>query len=298
MPASSDTTPERLSSARTARRFPRLKREMVLRLVSAAVMIPAILLFNWHSESAFAVVSLLVSGAVYYEWLRMVGAGQLGWARAAGWAGLIGAAALALLSPVPLLGGAAVLLGVSALLFAVVPSTTVPARWVAFGLVYAGIALVAMVALRRGADGFGVVVLVFVVAWVVDTSALFVGRTLRGPKLWPRISPSKTWSGAVGGFVGGTAVGVAGAMILGVPFGVPAVGCAALISLAAIGGDLLESAAKRRFNCKDAGSIIPGHGGVMDRVDGLITASCMAALLGFVAPGGEAAGSLLALMGR
>jgi phosphatidate cytidylyltransferase len=171
-------------------------------------------------------------------------------------------------------------------------------RWVAAGMVYAGIAIVSLIELRKGADGFGAVVFVLLVAWATDTAAFLVGRQIGGPRLWRRVSPSKTWSGALGGLAAGTAFGALVAVALDVPPSLSVVLAAALVAVAAEAGDLLESACKRRFHIKDAGTIIPGHGGVMDRVDGLVAASVATLVLGSLTGGGTASAGLLALMGR
>lgn len=274
------------------------QREMRLRLVSAAVLIPTVLLFTWFDEVSFMVLVLLTGALVLREWLRMVGAGDLAGVRWVGWSGLVLIALAALTAPMPVAAVVALAAMLAAALVARAQRVDVAVPWVAAGTVYAGLAIMALVALRRGADGFGAVVFVFLVAWATDTFAFFVGRRVGGPKLWHRVSPSKTWSGAFGGLVAGTLFGALVARWLGVPVTGATLLVAALIAVVAQAGDLLESAAKRHFAVKDAGSIIPGHGGVMDRVDGLITASFLAVLLGQMMPGDTAAAGLLALMGR
>lgn len=275
-----------------------VQREMALRLVSAAVMIPLVLLLTWYGETAFALVTLVVGALVLREWLRMVGAGHAPLLRWAGWGLLTLAAGAALLAPAPVAAGVFVTALTAFALVVVARPGAVRSAWTAAGLLYAGVAVVALVTLRRGDDGFGVVVFVFLIAWATDTFAYFVGRTVGGPKLWRQVSPSKTWSGALGGLAGGVAFGAVVAVWLSVPLTLSTLLVAALIAAAAQAGDLLESAAKRRFNCKDAGTLIPGHGGVMDRVDGLVTASCVTVMLALLVPGETPAASLLSLMGR
>jgi len=117
-------------------------------------------------------------------------------------------------------------------------------------------------------------VLVFAVAWSSDIMAYFVGSLVGGPKLWPRFSPNKTWSGFFGGLMAGATAGVIMAAWLDMgaltPLWGGVLGLAA--ALATMAGDLWESALKRRFGVKDAGTLIPGHGGLLDRVDGLMFA--------------------------
>ena len=146
--------------------------------------------------------------------------------------------------------------------------------------------LIAPVLLRRDARlGLAAILFLFVIVWLTDITAYFVGRAVGGPKLMPRVSPNKTWSGAVGG----TAAGMAGAVIVAAQFGIAGLGAAAAVAfvLSVISqlGDLAESAIKRQFNAKDASQLIPGHGGLMDRLDGFVAAAAAGALIG-IAHGG------------
>jgi phosphatidate cytidylyltransferase len=275
------------------------KREMKLRLVSAGVLIPLVLGATWYHAVSFGIVVLVTGGLVLYEWLQMIGAGDAARLRWVGWIGLAVAAATAFTQP-PVVACAALALTVLAAAFVARGiRVAVAPRWVAAGIVYAGVAVVSLIELRKGADGVGAVVFVFLVAWATDTAAFLVGRNIGGPRLWRAVSPSKTWSGAIGGLLAGTLFGALVAVWLKVPLSPAVVAAAALVAVAAQAGDLLESAAKRRFSIKDAGSLIPGHGGVMDRVDGLVTASLATLVLGSLMGGeGGPATGLLALMGR
>ena len=134
-------------------------------------------------------------------------------------------------------------------------------------------------ALLRDSDkpGFLAVLFLFAVVWATDILAYFVGRALGGPKLAPAISPGKTWSGAIGGAVGGVGAGILLAALAGAGLSF-AIFTTAVISQA---GDLFESWVKRRKGLKDSGTIIPGHGGVMDRVDGLVAAAFALYLIGW-----------------
>jgi phosphatidate cytidylyltransferase len=163
--------------------------------------------------------------------------------------------------------------------------------WLAAGVGYAAVLLFAPLILRRDPVlGFAAIAFLFAVVWATDVAAYFAGRALGGPKLWPAVSPKKTWSGALGGTLGGIAAGLLIVKLLGVPVAPMLVLVAALLSVAAQGGDLLESAIKRQFGAKDAGSIIPGHGGLMDRLDGFLTAAAAAAMVGLLRAGLEAPG--------
>jgi phosphatidate cytidylyltransferase len=248
-----------------------------VRAVSAAVLAAAVLWLTWLGGTPFRLLVILGAALVYYEWVSMAGL------RAARWA--LGGVALAILAV--LLASAAagsVLLGILVAGVAV----TLATGW-AFGrdlsaaaaLAYAGLAAIAL-ALLRGDDAAGLkaILFLFAVVWATDIAAYFTGKALGGPKLAPSISPGKTWSGAIGGAVAGVAAGVATA--LWQRDGAP--GFLALVALAltvvAQAGDLFESAVKRHFGVKDSSHIIPGHGGLMDRVDGLVAAGFTLYLIG------------------
>jgi phosphatidate cytidylyltransferase len=164
--------------------------------------------------------------------------------------------------------------------------------WCAAGLFYAAALLIAPVILRSDPSlGFAAILFIFAVVWLSDIAAYFAGRAIGGPKLMPRVSPNKTWSGAVGG----TLAGMLGGVLVARSFGVANLAALAVVamvlSLISQAGDLLESAIKRRFDTKDASHLIPGHGGLMDRLDGFVTAALAAALIGIAhggvpAPGG------------
>lgn len=163
------------------------------------------------------------------------------------------------------------------------------------GIVLTGVGGFALVWLR-GITGAGMACLLFVVlvVWASDSLAYLVGRALGGIRLAPRISPGKTWSGALGGLGGATLAGILVAALA--PVGAPHAALermlrgllfGALLGIAAQAGDLAESALKRRCGVKDSGRLIPGHGGLLDRLDGLLAAAPLAALLSLGCPPGE-----------
>jgi phosphatidate cytidylyltransferase len=150
----------------------------------------------------------------------------------------------------------------------------------AVGVPYLGCAIVALAWLRGdGAAGRDNVLFLLLVVWASDIGAYTAGRLLGGAKLAPRISPSKTWSGAAGGLAGAMAVGAAAALALHGGSVAHILPVAAGIGIAAQIGDLLESAVKRHYGVKDSSRLIPGHGGLLDRLDGVLTAAPAAALL-------------------
>jgi phosphatidate cytidylyltransferase len=170
------------------------------------------------------------------------------------------------------------------------------AGWIALGALYAGAMLAAPLVIRADATlGFIAMIFLFAAVWATDVAAYFAGRLIGGAKLCPAISPNKTWSGALAGVLAGTVAGVAVAVFGGIHSIAPIVIVSLLLSVAAQFGDLFESALKRRFGVKDASHAIPGHGGLMDRLDGFIAAALAAALIGLARGGidGAAGGFLL-----
>lgn len=263
-------------------------------LVLAPLAIIVVLLGGWP----FVLVWCLAAMIVYWEWTaeivkapRSAEVAGVGVLAVAGLLGASGFPSMALLVIAVGAGAVAALGGTRRL-------------WCGAGLLYAGLVLAGPMLLRRDLHpDFGVLALfyLFAVVWATDILALFAGRRIGGPKLAPSISPKKTWSGAIAGALGGVAAGAAvaavGSNLLNLPKTniLAATGLALLLSVVAQGGDLLESAVKRRFGVKDSGRIIPGHGGLMDRLDGFLAAAGAAALLG-VSRGGldGAASGLLA----
>src|SRR5262249_12727985 len=160
------------------------------------------------------------------------------------------------------------------------------AAWMIAGLVYAGVLLLAPLTLRRDpAFGFAALVFLFAVVWVTDIAAYFAGRAIGGPKVWAAISPHKTWCGGVGGALGRTVAGLLPCRFAGLDLAPMLVLVAFALSVASQVGDLLESAIKRHFGAKDASHIIPGHGGLMDRLDGFLTAVLAAVMVGLLRGG-------------
>jgi phosphatidate cytidylyltransferase len=160
---------------------------------------------------------------------------------------------------------------------------------VAGGMVYASALLMAAAILRSDVKyGFAAVVFLYVVVWGSDIGGFFAGRAFGGPKLAPAISPKKTWSGAIGGTVVAVAAAIGFASLFSLDKPLTIAVLALVLSIASQCGDLFESWFKRRFDAKDASGLIPGHGGVMDRLDGFIFAAVVAAIIGVARGGAEA----------
>lgn len=149
----------------------------------------------------------------------------------------------------------------------------------AVGVVYMAATVISLLWLREAVAGGALLILfLFVCVWAADTGAYFTGRMIGGPRLAPNISPSKTWAGLAGGLAGAVLAGYGFALGIGAFAPLMALPLALLLALASVAGDLFESAVKRHFAVKDSGRLIPGHGGVLDRIDGLLFAAPALAL--------------------
>ncbi|MCA0401510.1 MAG: phosphatidate cytidylyltransferase [Proteobacteria bacterium] len=167
--------------------------------------------------------------------------------------------------------------------------------WGLGGIAYVAGMFFSVLALRgEGWEGLVAILFLFAIVWGADIGAYFAGRTFGGPKLAPRISPNKTWSGLVGGFLAAIVAGTILLALAGISPRPAHAAVAGLLALLSAAGDLFESAFKRRFGVKDSGRLIPGHGGFLDRLDGFVFAVIAAAMLG-IARGGVpgAAGGLI-----
>jgi phosphatidate cytidylyltransferase len=250
--------------------------ELSLRVMSGVVMAAAAILSAWLGGLAFALLWTAAAVIVAFEWQRIVHGAGAGAAQALTIAAAVAAGAGAWFESWPVLMAAFALAAPAALLFG-----RGHAADTGEGVVYAA-ALAASVILCRGVEsaGLAVILWLFAVVWGTDTCAYFAGRALGGPKLWPAVSPKKTWSGAIGGLLGGALLGLAVLHVAGIAVKWPHLLLSLAFSVATQAGDLFESALKRRYDVKDAGAIIPGHGGVMDRLDGFIFAAALAAVVG------------------
>jgi phosphatidate cytidylyltransferase len=254
--------------------------DLRLRIVSAAVLAPLALGCIWFGGFAFAGLVALIAVGLSYEWLGLCG-------RRSSLPAMLAFVAPPLAVVLSALGGpisALVLLLVATAAAAAVGGGLSRDRPLAFGIPYLGLAAVALIWLRRppASGGVNVIVLLLVV-WASDIGAYVAGRAIGGPRLAPAISPGKTWSGAAGGLIAASAVGLAASYVLGDrPVSWHPVGVALLIGGVSQAGDLFESQLKRWFGVKDSGSMIPGHGGLLDRLDAVLTAAPATALLALV----------------
>jgi len=276
-------------------------RELKLRVASALVIGPAALVLTWFGGIAFSLLAIAAAIVMADEWATIV----LGPSRAPDRLAGLGLAAIAAVTAI--LGGRLGLAPSTNLLVVVLSlglSASLAMRtarlsgrgpaavsWAPWGVFYAVLPCLALDSLRVSPMGLWLVFFVFAVVWSTDIAAYFTGRALGGPKLWPAVSPKKTWSGAIGGLVVAVIAGVAVAHFAGAPRLLPVAAVAAVLSIASQGGDLLESALKRKFGVKDSGRLIPGHGGLLDRVDGLVAAAAVAMLIAILHGGGHSVGA-------
>ncbi len=278
------TGPASAPEPRSARRRRFDWDNLALRIVSGLVLALAVLAAVWFFDARASLVLIAVAMSLLsYEWARM--AAPTAWQRVAV------VMTVALLTVLFLtykanphqdqaqFNGHCVELALGAIPFGVAATAfvsrgvTVRRLDAAYGVLYVAPAAMALMWLRETPQGAGWTVMLFATTWAADICAFAVGNVLKGPKLWPRFSPNKTWSGFFGGLVGASAaaVGVAALLMRLSLAGAALIGLAA--GLATMMGDLWESMLKRRFGVKDSGDLIPGHGGLLDRVDGLMFAT-------------------------
>jgi phosphatidate cytidylyltransferase len=237
----------------------------------------------------FVLVWTIAALVILWEWTTLVNAVPRNAVLALGGAGLLGAeAALAFGAPIaafPLVLAGAVAVAIFAR----------PALWAAGGVLYAAALVLPAVILRDDPRlGLVAILFLFAVVWVTDMGALYTGRYFGGPKLAPQISPAKTWSGALGGAMSGVIAGVVLLAVARFDWNAAHVALALAVTIIAQVGDLFESWVKRQFGVKDASGIIPGHGGLMDRLDSFVSAVLVAAAIGTMRGGfGASAQGLL-----
>jgi len=261
--------------------------ELALRVCSAVVLVPLALATAYMGGWPFAVFWGVAAMGVLWEWTSLVAGADRRFVLMTGVASLALALAL-VVNGLPL--AAVIVLAIGTLAAA----SLAPAErrlWIAGGIPYAGALGLAPIVLRSDhEDGFLSMVFLFAVVWTTDIAAYFIGRAAGGPKLVPQVSPNKTWSGAIGGTLAAVVVALvlAKAAALAGLFAIAML--AIVLSVSAQAGDVFESFLKRRFGAKDSGHLIPGHGGLMDRLDGFVTASVVATLIGLARGGFDATG--------
>lgn len=264
------------------------------RTLSALVLVPVVIAAAVLGGVAFAVLWVLAGVAILWEWATLARLDHRPAYLALGGAGLVAGGVFALWG-MPAFAFSAAVAAAAACTLAVPRQSA----WAMTGVLAAASASLPVIVLRGaapiGQSALGLVAVLYLcaVVWATDIFAYFAGRAFGGPKLWQRVSPNKTWSGAAGGTLAGVAAGTLVGAFAGLPALLPVAGLAFVLSIVSQAGDLAESAAKRQFGVKDASRLIPGHGGLLDRLDGFAAASLAAAVIAFLREAAEPAAGLL-----
>ncbi len=242
------------------------------RVLSGVILAALVLALTWFGGWPFRILAVAMGTGVFVEWRRITEAGSKTVLAKAAELLLIVAFALLMAGLPPQMIFAAIC--IAAIVGFVAKLAGQANVWLGWGILYSAIPAASLVFLRGDQnDGLFAVLFLFALVWATDIFAYFVGRSLGGPKLAPAISPGKTWSGAIGGAVAAMFAGLGVAVLAGLPIGPMLPIIILLVSVWSQIGDLFESWVKRRFGVKDSGTIIPGHGGIMDRVDALVAAA-------------------------
>jgi phosphatidate cytidylyltransferase len=253
------------------------------RVLSALILVPVALIPAYFGRPVWDVLVAVMGACMAWEWARLCGGGRLSRVGAVSVAiapAAVAVAALAGFIPALIIVAAGVvLIGLGASL----EGARNPV-WPAAGVAYVGVPCLAMAWLRAMPDdGLATLLWVLALVWATDTGAYLAGRGLGGPKLAPRVSPNKTWAGLIGGMVAAAMTGVAASFLVEDALAWITVPVSAGLAVVEQAGDLFESAVKRHFGVKDSSRLIPGHGGVLDRVDGLLAVSVAVAALSWAA---------------
>jgi phosphatidate cytidylyltransferase len=252
------------------------------RVVSALILVP-VTLGAVYFEPAWQLLVGTMGALMAWEWARLCSAGRL---LRVGIGSMLIAPVAVIVGAVLDIGAGLIVVAAGTLLIAIVArlEAAPSPNWLALGVLYVGLPCLALSWLRAMPEQ-GLLTLLWVLGlvWATDTGAYIAGRKIGGSKLAPRISPNKTWAGLFGGMTAAALVGLAISIVhpdvspwVAIPLG-------AVLAVVEQVGDLFESAVKRRFGVKDSSNLIPGHGGVLDRVDGLLAVSVAVAGLSWVA---------------
>ena len=256
-----------------------LPRNLALRIFSTLVILPPVALILVLGGPVFTVLVALIAGCMAWEWMRIVGtepASSIAAISAIGCAAVVAASSFA----GPDVAG---YIALAALVALMVGATVVGERrrvWIVAGCVVASWPCLAAIWLRAS-EPHGLMLVIWLIAAVVATAtgAYIAGKCIGGAKLAPRISPNKTWAGLLGGMVASAGVGWICGVLIAEADALVLTLAGGVIAIVAQIGDLLESLFKRRFSVKDSGALIPGHGGVLDRLDGHLTVITVVAII-------------------
>ncbi len=265
--------------------------DLALRSASAVVLMPIALYCVWQGGIWFQMFLGVLAVLVAQEWAAIVHGGS---ARAFALLVLAGLSGVFVTAAQGLDAASAAILVIW--LFSVLMWLVQAGQgsiWSLLGVFYIGLPMIAFVLLREDGElGFWAVLWCFAIVWAADIFAYFAGRMIGGPKLAPRLSPKKTWAGLAGAIVGACLVTTVFTWWLNLNLP-PLLLLATTLTIVEQAGDIFESAMKRRYGVKDSGNFIPGHGGVLDRVDGLLAVILVATVIGYTHQAGNAALGLL-----
>lgn len=254
--------------------------ELSKRIVSGIVIGAIALVMTYWSPSLFTILMLVIAAAMSWEWGRMVRGATL--TDPAMIVHVFAVLLAVLLSASDMAGLAIASTVIGAIAVGALTFGVGNAQLSGAGVLYTGLPVVALGWIRGDEPlGFSATLFVLLSVIVTDIGAYASGRTFGGPKLWPSVSPNKTWSGLIGGVLATSLAGGLFAWVSGTGSASWLASLGLVLGLVAQGGDLAESALKRHFGVKDSSNLIPGHGGVMDRMDGIVTASVIAAIVAF-----------------
>jgi phosphatidate cytidylyltransferase len=246
-----------------------------LRVLSALALAPLPIVAIWFGGPWLVLLTALAAAVMAWEWARLCRGGRASTGDPAR-VGIVLVAVVLCTVAISAVGAtelafAAALGGAGVVFWAACKGSERTPGWVALGALWVALPCVALLWLaHEGTAGRATLLWILAVVWATDIGAYAIGRSLGGPRLAPRWSPGKTWSGLAGGTVCAALAGAATALTLGISPALPLVLLSAGLAIVAQFGDLAESLAKRRFGVKDSGSLIPGHGGLFDRLDGLL----------------------------
>jgi phosphatidate cytidylyltransferase len=255
--------------------------DLGVRTFTAIVLVPVVLADAWLGGVWFEVLAAFLGVLIAHEW-ALIAHG-----RSSSQFALHALAAICAAMLTPVIGIAQtvmIIVGIAVLSVVVVIARQQKlTAWVPIGPLYASLPIIALVVLRRdGTIGWETILWLFLIVWAADVCAYFAGRMIGGPKLAPKFSPKKTWAGLGGAVLGAAVISLLFASYIPTkPAALPLAVLAGILALVEQAGDIFESAFKRHYGVKDSGTLFPGHGGVIDRVDGLVAVAVAAVLIGY-----------------
>ena len=249
------------------------------RVLSAIALAPLPIAAIWFGSPWLPLLTALAGAVMAWEWGRLCRRGRFGATGIVLVGVVLATIATATLTTLGFAIGFA-LLGAGIVFWSARGRLDLHPEWTAFGALWVTLPCICLLWLARGGpNGRATLLWILAVVWATDIGAYVIGRTAGGPRLAPRWSPRKTWAGLAGGTACAALAGWATAAWLGISPALPLVLLSAALAIVAQFGDLAESLAKRRFGVKDSSGLIPGHGGLLDRLDGLLAVIPVVALL-------------------